>query len=468
MGVFSYVLTWEPVIQKEDGKPFYRLIADALERDVAGGILKPGDRLPAQRELADFLGVNLTTVSRAFRLGRERGLLEAVVGRGTFIADPRAELSEERSFPGNAGGLIDLGMIHSLYSQNRLIAETVKQVSRRIGIERYFEYDEPYQGISHRRAGVRWLRQAGLSADEEEILIASGSQNALAAALMSLFRAGDRIGADPLTYTGFRQLAEMLNIELVPVEGGREGMNPEALSRLCREKGLGGVYLMPECQNPTAVTLSQERRQALAHVVGKEKLILLEDDHYSFLGNTGLPPVSALIPDRSVYIAGTSKSLGPGLRVSFIRAAGALRQAVARGLYNVNLTTSHFNCEVAASLIESGMADRIVALKREEAESRSRIADELLAGWRMSGSKRDYFRFLYLPDGWSGREFERAAAAAGVRVSCADRFAIGGQSAPAAVRLSLSAARNREELHRGLGILRGLLEQGPAAGPLFV
>ena len=83
MGTYPYPLTWEPAIEKEGGRPVYRAIADALQRDIAAGALKPGDRLPAQRELADFLGVNLTTVTKAFRLGIDRGLLEAAVGRGT-------------------------------------------------------------------------------------------------------------------------------------------------------------------------------------------------------------------------------------------------------------------------------------------------------------------------------------------------------------------------------------------------
>ena len=473
MSTYPYPLTWEPEIEKEGGQPVYRAIADTLQRDIAAGALKPGDRLPAQRELADFLGVNLTTVTKAFRLGIDRGLLEAAVGRGTYVAARREEeplpATREDNTGGREGlGLIDLGMIHPLYGQNRLIAETVKQVSQRIGIERYFEYDEPRQARTHRQAGAQWLRRAGFDTDEESIMVASGSQNALAVTLMSLFHSGDSIGADRLTYTGFRNLAEMLGIRLIPVDGDGEGMDPEELARLCRSEGLKGVYLMPECQNPTARTLSEERRRSLASVVERQDLILLEDDHYSFLGNTGLPPVSAYIPERSVYIAGTSKSLGPGLRISYMRVAPAFRPAVGRGIYNVNLTTSHFNSEVAASLIESGAADRIIALKQAEAESRSLLADELLGGWQVMGNQRDYFRFLTLPAGWTGREFERAAAAAGVQVNSGEKFVIGNRPAPAAVRISLSAARDRKELGQGLKILRSLLERGPESGPLFV
>lgn len=76
-------LSWMPKIRKTHW-PVYRAIADALESDIAGGALKPGDRLPPQRELADYLRVNLTTVTRAFKLCERKGLIYATAGRGTL------------------------------------------------------------------------------------------------------------------------------------------------------------------------------------------------------------------------------------------------------------------------------------------------------------------------------------------------------------------------------------------------
>lgn len=459
-------LEWQPR-RELTKRPVYRAIASCIEEDIRQGKLREGDRLPAQRELAEYWDVNLSTVTKAFRLCENRGVLEAVVGRGTFVAHWEPDEREAGDRTGD-NRTIDLGVIHPLYNQNHLLAEAIRTVSQEMGIEQYFEYDEPKRKRSHRQIGVEWFRRMRLSAEPEEVCIASGSQNAMAVTLMSLFEAGDAIGADELTYSGFSALASMLGLRLVPVGADAEGMDPERLEEACRRHKLGGLYLMPECQNPTAVTLSGQRRRELADVIRRHRLILVEDDHYSFLGNTDCPPVSALVPERSVYIAGTSKSLGPGLRVAFMKVAPPLRHAVNQGLYNINLTTSHFNMEVVAQLVESGTAEKIMAQKQREAERRGRLADELAGNWEWRGNTRDYFRWLTLPPGWTGRELELRAASRGLRVYGAERFFIGEGEPPAAARISLSAAASLEELETGLRLLHRLLEESPADTRPFV
>ena len=128
-----------------------------------------------------------------------------------------------------------------------------------MGIEQYFEYDEPKETLPPSdRGGVVSPYAAFRRA--EEVCIASGSQNAMAVTLMSLFEAGDAIGADELTYSGFSALASMLGLRLVPVGADAEGMDPSGWRSLRRAISRG-LYLMPECQNPTAVTLSGQRRR---------------------------------------------------------------------------------------------------------------------------------------------------------------------------------------------------------------
>ena len=88
----DYPMSWRPVLQRTG--PLSLELAAQLEADIKSGALLPGTRLPPQRELADFLDVNLSTVSRAFRLCTQKGLLSATVGSGTFVAyDALASLS---------------------------------------------------------------------------------------------------------------------------------------------------------------------------------------------------------------------------------------------------------------------------------------------------------------------------------------------------------------------------------------
>ena len=76
--------SWAPVLQGREG-PKYLAIADAIAADVAAGRLAPGDRLPPQRDLAGRLALDFTTVARGYVEAGKRGLVESVVGRGTFI-----------------------------------------------------------------------------------------------------------------------------------------------------------------------------------------------------------------------------------------------------------------------------------------------------------------------------------------------------------------------------------------------
>lgn len=165
----SCQLDWQPERELRD-KPLYRAIASRIEEDIRAGKLREGDRLPAQRELADYWGVNLSTVTKALQWCENRGYLDATVGRGTFVA--HWEPDERKASPESAAG-IDLGVIHPLYQQNRLLAEAIREVAEEIGIEQYLEYDEPKRKRSHRQIGAEWLRRMRLPAEPEEVSIAS-------------------------------------------------------------------------------------------------------------------------------------------------------------------------------------------------------------------------------------------------------------------------------------------------------
>lgn len=464
--IFYDDLSWKPQIDKAE-KPVYLAIVKSLECDIKNKVLKPGDKLPPQRELADFLHVNLTTVTKAFKLCERRGLIYATVGRGTFISSD-ADVSKSSRDEQTGPGLIEFGTLRPLYEQNKLIAESISEMVQRVSIGRYFEYDEPKMKTSHCETGSSWLKRFQMNTKPENIVIASGAQNALAVILISLFQPGDKIATDCLTYTGFKNLAALFGIRLVPIEMDTNGMNPDSLEKACKAEEIKGLYIMPECQNPTTCTLPLSRRQKIAEIIKQNNLIFIEDDTYSFLKNAEFPPVSELIPEQSIYVSSTSKSLSAGLKVAFMAVAPKFRDRINHGIYSVNLNTSHYNVEIVANLIETGVADRIIDEKAREAEARNKIVDEILSGSSVKGNKRDYFRWLSLPDNWSGKEFELCAKLSGVQVFCAERFAVGSCPVPAAVRIATSSARNQQELIKGLTILKVLIQTKPDAMSLII
>ncbi len=81
----NYPMSWKPVLPRSS-RPLYTALAELLQPDIASGVLLPGTKLPPQRELADFLDINVSTVTRAFKICSDKGLLSSVTGSGTFVS----------------------------------------------------------------------------------------------------------------------------------------------------------------------------------------------------------------------------------------------------------------------------------------------------------------------------------------------------------------------------------------------
>lgn len=199
----------------------------------------------------------------------------------------------------------------------------------------------------------------------------------------------------------------------------------------------------------------------------RRDLILLEDDAYGQMGKRRAALCSRL-PDHGIYFGGTSKVFGAGLRISFVAAPkrflGSLEQAVLCTVW----MASPLNAALASSIIASGKVESVIRAKKEEARHRTAMALRKLAPWPVRARQTGFFVWLELPAGWTGREFELAAREKGVRVFCAEKFAVGGGTAPAAVRLSLTGPETREELSNGLEVLAGVLSSGPRAFDLIL
>lgn len=121
---------------------------------------------------------------------------------------------------------------------------------------------------------------------------------------------------------------------------------------------------------------------------------------------------------------------------------------------------SPITAELVTRLIVTGKAEAILENKREEARKRNDLALKVLSKYDVAHRSCGFFQWLFLPDGWQGKEFELQAREAGVQVFCAEKFAVGSSSVAPAVRISLSGPDMTEELEKGLRILSGILEKG--------
>ncbi|MCO6522003.1 MAG: PLP-dependent aminotransferase family protein [Snodgrassella sp.] len=159
--------------------------------------------------------------------------------------------------------------------------------------------------------------QIAISADE--ILIVTGSQQALDLIGKALINEKDKVLVETPTYLGALQSFNQFNPEYVAISSDEKGLIPESIDDKLASSAKF-LYSIPNFQNPTGRRLSLERRQALAAKAKQNDLVLIEDDPYGDLDYQGqrLPGLYTLAPENTVYLGSFSKILTPGLRLGYV------------------------------------------------------------------------------------------------------------------------------------------------------
>jgi len=442
--------------------PLYLRIADALAADIAGGRLARGQQLPTHRALAKALGIDLTTVTRAYNEARRRGLIEARVGQGTFVSETTV-----RAAPDGAPAVrIDLSMNvppHPVEANLEVrIAQGLAEIQRRSGFTAFLNYQRP--GGSDEDCGVAtdWLRRRVPAARADRLVIYPGNQAALFGALLALTQPGDTVLAEALTFPGIKAAAEERGVRLVGVAMDADGIVPEALEDACARHRPKAVYLVPTLNNPTTATLPPPRREAVASIIRRHDTVLIEDDVYGPL-EPSASPVANLIPERTYLATSLSKCIAPALRVSYLLAPDAAAAQAMRGVLQAMAQMAPpLMVALASHWLGQGIADQIVAAIRDEAAGRQRLAGRLLKGLPFAARPHGHHLWLTLPPRRDRRAFVEQVLREGLAVVASDAFAT-TDDPPHAVRVALGAPRDRADLARGLVILAAAMRSAAAA-----
>lgn len=456
---------WTPKSLQAEG-PRYLAVVARIERDIASGALRPGMRLPPQRELASRLGVDLTTISRAYAEAQRRGLVSGQVGRGTFVR-ARGDAATSGSLRAAEDGPVDLSRNFPsavvIEEAERALAATLAQLPRSRSYAGLLDYQAHAGRADHREAGATWMAKRGVECPVDRVIITAGAQHAITVILMAYARPGTKVMAEGLTYLAFNSLAEQFGLEVLGLPMDGDGILPEPFRAACRSGGRL-LYCTPTLQNPTAALMSAERRREIAGIAREFGVMVIEDDVHGRLPRQAPPALSTFLPDRSFYVSTLSKTVAPGLRTAYVAAPDD--RAAARVTAAVGATAwmaAPLTAEISARWIREGIADRLLAAHQQEANRRQAIAAELLAPFDWQAHPEAYYGWLTLPAGWSTAEFVMQARRRGVIVTPSDAFTAGQATTPAAVRLSVCAAPSPAALTRALEQVSRLLDSGPNA-----
>ena len=455
---------WLPDIGLTEG-PRYLAIAAAIEKAIEDGILLPGSRLPTHRELAWRLGVTIGTVTRAYGEAARLGLVTGEVGRGTYVRSLTATAPPFPEGPDKQPGFIDLSYsVPPVGGAERTAFGSLAALVREPESARLLGYQHPEDLATWQAATAQWLGFRGLSPRHEQIILTAGAQHGISVAFAGLAGPGETILTEELTYYGVNPVARLLGVQLKGLPCDQQGVLPDALEAACRHQQVKAFYCIPSLQNPTAITMPEDRRRAVADIANKLGIAIIEDDVFGMYAADPLPTISQFAPQHTYYLSSLSKTVAPGLRVGFLVTPPGVRERLSPALRGSGWLASPVTLGLAARWITDGTAEQIFRARQQEAHARSRLAQDILAPWQPTCPAGSLYCWLPLPEPWRASDFAQQAARSHVLVSISETFAIGHGRVPQALRICLGPPADRASLEKGLQLIARLLAEEEVGG----
>jgi 2-aminoadipate transaminase len=258
---------------------------------------------------------------------------------------------------------------------------------------------------------VRWMAKDGIAFGRDDILITTGSQQALDIVGRVLLDPGDVIVCELPSYLGGLQAFRAYQIEMVGVPQDDEGLEPGRLAKALRDLRRDGrrlkfVYVVPDFQNPAGITWTLERRQRLLDLAAEYNTIIVEDNPYRemrFIGQAP-PPVAALDRDgRTLYLSTFSKTLAPGLRIGWIAAPQPFIERCVTAKQGMDLCGPSFTQAIAAEMLARGTLQErlpgVVALYGRKREVMiETLQSQMPVGVSWTRPEGGLFLWVRLPD----------------------------------------------------------------------
>jgi DNA-binding transcriptional MocR family regulator len=207
--------------------------------------------------------------------------------------------------------------------------------------------------------------------------------------------------------------------------------------------------------------MSPERRAAVVGLCRRHGVKILEDDIFGWYLKAPPPSLMSMGPEITATLVSLSKTLAPGLRVSYLAFPEGLEDPLTNAIQTSAIMAPPLMAALAAAIIEDGTAKDLLAARRREAKARAALAAEILAPWRPRLPAEAIVAWLALPEPWRAVDFAAVARRRGVVVSPAEHFTPAREATEHAVRICLGPPRDRARLAEGLERLAGLLRHPP-------
>ena len=287
------------------------------------------------------LSVSISTISEAYRLLEDRGLITARPQSGYYVKTNITALEPNSSAPTPKVCTIDTSIIARVYadiarpqivklgaaipSAELLPLKTLNRIMSQV-IRTYPEMAHSYQVLNGceilRHEIAKKLIDAGCSIAPEQILVTNGTTEAIYLALQAVTKPGDTVAIESPSYYGLLQTLELLHLKAMELPTNpREGIGLESLEAVFKNSNIKVCALVSNFSNPLGSCMSDRHKQDLVALLNKYDVSLIEDDIYGDLSFNGHRPKAIKAFDtqgRVLYCSSVSKTLSPGLRVGWL------------------------------------------------------------------------------------------------------------------------------------------------------
>lgn len=329
-------------LPNDSQKPLYQQIIEMIEAAALSGKLQPGEKLPSERDLSQFFKVNRSTVVRAMDELHERNIIIRKVGSGTFInpqkwglfSAPRMQWNQteqprafEEEYRYNlANGDLPLDLYPSLQLPEidwQLLLEAEQENSAsRFGTKQLRKAVQHYLKESH-----HW------DVDLHQILITSGTQQAISLIALGLLKTGDAVAIENPSYFYSLSIFQALGIRIYGIPMDHEGIMIDKLDELTHKHSLKMIFINPIFHNPTGKVMSPMRKKNLLDYCERKRILIIEDDacaQIKFENHLNTAPLKMQDRhDNVLYLSSLSKYLGRSIRIGWMIAPPAITEHLA-------------------------------------------------------------------------------------------------------------------------------------------
>ncbi|MEL7564852.1 MAG: PLP-dependent aminotransferase family protein [Dehalobacterium sp.] len=484
-------------INREMDIPVYTQIFEQVRRQILSGEILPGFRLPPERQLAESLGINRSTVMSAYRELKAEGLVGSQVGKGTIVL---SYLQEDLN---NSSGNMQEPVWNQIFSQysggfdSFIVKDLLTLASRKdvisfatgiaspetgpiqalMGIEHEIVRKKNYRALLHtptegfsslREAVCGLMQKRGVYCQRDEVMMLSGSQQGIDLAARIMIDPGDIVVVEEPTFFPAIQAFRTMGARIMGVPIDDRGMRVDILEQLLQRYRPKLIYTIPTFHNPSGTEMELDRRRQLLELAYKYRVLIIEDDAYGDLCYEGhsLPALKSMDNNGYViYFSSFSKTVYSGLRLGWLVAHHKVVKKFAAAKQIMDLHSSSLSQWIVERFITSGGLDaHIPKVCREYKTKRDAMYDALSkyapADLIWNRPRGGYYIWCKLPRGISASKLIPKAAERKVVFVPGSPFFLSGQGDDF-IRLNFTFAPFKEineGIHRLCDAIKDLID----------